>query len=94
MPLIDTLILVLIGVNIVVALALLVIFLKNYKAISSRLTLGLLLFAAAVLVENLANLYFYNSILLQQIYGLTTFILVGNLLEMLALIVLAWVTWK
>ena len=94
MPLVDDVTLGLIGINILLTLILAAIYLKNYRAISSKVTLGFLFFAAAFLVENLVDFYFYQSILQQAIYGLTTFHFVVNLVEMVALLVLVWVTWK
>ena len=94
MPFADEIILVVIGINIVLTLILSYIYLKSYRAIPSKVTLGLLVFAGAFLLKNIVDLYFYNSLLQQAIYGLTTFNLVVNFIEMIALLILAWVTWK
>ncbi|MBI4021278.1 MAG: hypothetical protein HY369_03475 [Candidatus Aenigmarchaeota archaeon] len=91
---IDDIILLIIGVDILLALILFATHLRNYRAIPSRITLGFLVFAGAFLLEGIFNLYFYNSILQQAITGLTTFHLAVNLIEMVALLVLAWITWK
>ena len=90
----DMLTLGLIGVNILLTVILVVVHLRNYKAIASKITLGFLVFAGAFLVENILNFYFYNSLLEQALYGMTTFNLAVNFLEMIALLVLAWVTYK
>ncbi|MBL7160453.1 MAG: hypothetical protein ISS93_01210 [Candidatus Aenigmarchaeota archaeon] len=94
MPIADDVTLVLIGINILLTVILVLIYLRSYRAISSKLTLGLLVFAGAFLIENVLDFFFYSSILQQSIYGLTTFHMAVNLLEMVALLILAWVTWK
>jgi len=94
MPIADNITLGLIAINIILTIALVVIYMRSYRAISSKVTLGLLVFAGAFLLENLIDFYFYNSILQQSIFGLTTFHLAVNFIEMIALLVLAWVTWK
>lgn len=94
MPLEDTAILGVIVVNIVLTLILASVYFRNYRAISSRITLGLVVFTLAFLAENLFDFFFYNSILQQGITGLSTFHLTVNLFQMAALVILLWVTWK
>lgn len=94
MPFEDDLTLGIIFVNIILTLILLVIYSRNYKAIGSKMVLGLLFFSAAFLVENILNFYFYNSLLVKGIYGFTTFILGVSLLELIGLLVLLYVTWR
>ncbi|MFH1977815.1 MAG: hypothetical protein ABIJ92_00625 [Candidatus Aenigmatarchaeota archaeon] len=94
MALEDTLTLGLIFVNIVLAIALFVIYARSFKAINSKTTLGLLFFSLAFVIENIFNFYFYNSLIVQELLSLTTFNFAVNLLEMIGLIILLWVTWK
>jgi len=94
MPFEDNINFALIGANVLLTLVLAVVYARNYKAIKSKFTGGLLVFALLFLFENLLDFYFYNSILEQSIYGLTTFNIGVNLIEMIALLVLAWITWK
>ena len=90
----DTLVLGLIGVNIILTIVLILVYYKNHKLIRSKMTLGMLFFAAVFLLENIMSLFFYNSLILQGITFLTTFILVIKLLEMIGLLVLLYITWK
>jgi hypothetical protein len=94
MPLEDSITLALIALNIVLTLVLAVIYFRNYRTISSRMTLGLVVFAIAFLAENALDFFFYNSLLEQGITGVTTFHLTVNFLQMVALLILVWVTWK
>jgi multisubunit Na+/H+ antiporter MnhC subunit len=94
MPFEDNLILLIIGLNIILTAVLLYIYLRNLKSIKSRFTVGLVFFSGAFLIENLLDLYFYNSLISQSIFGFTTFHLTVNLLEFIGLLVLLYVTWK
>ena len=94
MPIQDDITLAVIGINIILTLVLIVIYLKNYGAIKSKITAGLVIFMSAFLVENLVDFYYYNTILSQNIHGLTGFGLGVNVFEMIGLLVLIWVTWK
>ena len=94
MPLEDTLVLGLIGINIILTIVLILVYYKNHKLIRSKMTLGMLFFAAVFLLENIMSFFFYNSLILQGITFLTTFILVIKLLEMIGLLVLLYITLK
>jgi len=94
MPIEDTAVLGLVLINIILTLALVLIFYKNHKLIRSKMTLGMLFFAGAFLVHNIANFYFYNSLIVQEIFGFTTFHLVVNFLEMVGLIALVYISYK
>ena len=90
----DTFVLGLMGLNVVLTLVLMFIYYKNHRVIKSKMTLGMLFFATAFLVENLLSFYFYNTLLLQGITFLTTFNLVIKSFEMVGLLILLYVTWK
>jgi len=92
MPMEDTIVLGMMFVNILLTVALVLIFYKNHKLVRSKITLGMLFFAGAFLLHNIANFYFYNSLLVQEIFGFTTFHLVVNLLEMVGLIALVYIS--
>ena len=90
----DQIVLGLIGINILLTVVLIAIFSRNFKLVKSKITLGMIFFAGAFLLENILSLYFYNSLLLQGITFITTFHLVVKALEMIGLLVLLYVTWK
>lgn len=94
MPLADDLIFILIGLNTIMAAMLLSVYLKNYREIKSKFTLGLAFFSLAFLAENILNIYFYSSMIAQQITWYTTSNLLVNSLEFIGLLLLLYVTWK
>lgn len=88
------------GLNVVLLLLLGSVWLRNYRRHGAQHTLGLLVFAAFLLVENLLWLYFY---LLHPAFrgwfaGAGPTVQVGVTLlcglELVALVVLAWLTWQ
>ena len=83
----DVVTLVIIVLNIILTLALFGIYYKNHRLVKSKLTLGLLFFALMFLLENIADLALYNV-------GFTTLQFAVNLLEMIGLFILLYVTWK
>lgn len=93
-PLEDMVTLGMIAVNIVLTLILVFIYLKNYRAINSKLTLGLVFFGALFLLENVVDFYFFNSLLAKEFYGFTSVTFFINLLEMVGLLLLLYVTSK
>jgi hypothetical protein len=90
----DDVVLVLIFLNIILTVILLFVYYRNHRLIRSKMTLGMIFFIGAFLLENLLDFYFYNSLLLQSIYGITSFHLIVNFLEMVGLLVLLYITWK
>ncbi len=94
MPLEDSMILGLMALNTLLAGVLFYIYMRNWKSIKSRFTIGLAFFSAAFLTENMLDLYFYNSILEQSLYGFTTFAFAVNFLEFIGLLILLYITWK
>jgi hypothetical protein len=80
--------------NIVLLLLLLYVYWGNYKKIKSNFTLGLIMFAALLLLQ---NILFSSFLLFHQAFrvadlGLPLFIL--NITEFLALAILLIITWK
>jgi hypothetical protein len=84
------------GINIVLLLGLGAIWLRNYRTFRTPLVLGLVAFVAVLLVQNLAALYFFFS--MDMLYAMSpsahTFVVVLRGLETVALVILAYVTWK
>lgn len=90
----DIITLSIIGLNIVLTLILVLIYYKSHRLVHSKLTLGLLFFAFAFLVENVVDFFFYNSLVVQSILGFTTIHFLVNFLEMIGILILLYVTWK
>jgi hypothetical protein len=87
------------AVNVLLLLALCSVWVRNYRQIKSKHTLGLLLFGVLLLGENLLGLYYFavHDVLTAWFTGLpsisATAFMVLRLLEMAAIVFLLWVTW-
>lgn len=84
------------GVNILLLVGLGAIWLRNYWTFRTTLVLGLVAFVVVLLLQNVAALYFFFS--MEMLYvadpGIHTVVLVLRGLETVALVILAYVTWK
>jgi hypothetical protein len=89
----DMITLVIIGANIILAAVILFIYYKSYRVARSKLTIGLMFFALAFLVESILSFYFYDALLAMSLIGFTTIHFFVNLFEMIGLIILLYVTW-
>jgi len=80
--------------NIVLLILLLYIYLDNYKKIKSVFTLGLIMFAGLLLLQNIlfSSFLLFGSIFQAIELGLPLFVL--NITEFLGLLALLLVTWK
>ncbi|AHG03855.1 hypothetical protein HALDL1_09770 [Halobacterium sp. DL1] len=87
------------GVNVVLLLALCVIWARNYRRFGSKHTLGLLLFGLLLLGENALGLYYFmmHATLAGWFGGLpelaATALMALRVLETFAIAFLVWVTW-
>ncbi|MEF8853322.1 MAG: hypothetical protein V5A44_01655 [Haloarculaceae archaeon] len=89
-----------VAVNVVLLAGLAFVWVRNYRSHGAQHTLGLLVFAAVLLAQNLLALYlytlhptfhdwvYYSASIAQQ----GTMVL--NVLETVALAFLVWITWK
>ncbi|MGI0149039.1 MAG: hypothetical protein ACREDF_05860 [Thermoplasmata archaeon] len=85
--------------SIVVLVALLFLYGSNFRTLRSPLSLGLIIFAALFLVENLAAIYFYvslNETLTGTAFGASVAMpmLVLNTVELIGLTTLFYVSWR
>lgn len=93
-PMNDAAIMVILGANVVITLMLVVIYFRSYKKLNAKFTLGLMFFALAFMFGNIMNLYFYNLIVSNGDYNLTSFQLSVGLFQLISLVLLLYVTWK
>ena len=89
----DVIVFGLMGLNVVLTAALVLIYSINFKKLGSKFTVGLAVFAFAFLVQNIASMFFYKEILIGY-SGLTTFQLFVSGFELVGLVLLLYVTWK
>lgn len=93
-PIQDIVTLLLIFINVILTLILFSIYLKNYRKINSKMTLGLTIFAGMFLIENILNMYFYGTMSLTGGTIVTTYQLMVNFFELIGFGTLFYITWK
>lgn len=81
------------AVNIVLLIGLLAIWLQSYREIHAPLTLGSMVFATLLLLENVVALYFYFTAPAMPTLSVR-FMMTLQILETVAIAVLAYVTWQ
>lgn len=81
------------AVNIVLLIGLLAIWLQSYREIRAPLTLGSMVFATLLLLENVVALYFYFTAPAMPTLAVR-FMMTLQILETVAIAVLAYVTWQ
>lgn len=80
-------------VNVIILLAVLYVYVQNYRALKARFVLGLIFFAFLLLMENIVSLYF-NYTMMLSFSPVESELLYIKTLQTLALGFLAYVTWK
>ena len=93
-PLIDLVVMGFNFLNVILAIVLIVIYSKTLRSVKSNFTWGLLIFALAVLLQNISGLFWLETILRAGNYGMTTFQGSVNVLQFVALVVLAKLSLK
>ncbi len=82
------------AINSLLLLTLLYVYFGNYRQMRSNFTLGLIVFAAFLLLQNLVALYFHLMMVDYYSGAVMQHALVLNSLQTIALVVLNYVTWK
>jgi heme A synthase len=77
--------------NIVLVIGLLYYYIKSYREIKIGFTLGLILFVSLLMLQNVFGLI---SPILGNNLSIDTHVLVGSVIEFIALIILLIITWK
>jgi len=77
--------------NIILVIGLLYYYIKSYREIKIGFTLGLILFVSLLMLQNVFGLI---SPILGNNLSIDTHVLVGSVIEFIALIILLIITWK
>jgi heme A synthase len=77
--------------NIILVMGLLYYYIKSYRQIKIGFTLGLILFVSLLMLQNVFGLI---SPILGNNLSIDTHVLVGSVIEFIALIILLIITWK
>lgn len=94
MTLVMTLCLVFSGLNGLLAIGLAAIYLRNHRQMRSPFTLGLILFAVALVVHSAVTLYNDLSMMTQYTAQAEVLRLLATGLETVALVALTWATMR
>ena len=81
-------------VNVVLLLFLLSVYVQNYREMKTHLGLGLIIFAGFLLIQNLTGIYFHFVMIEYYSFEVMGHARVLSGIQTVALIVLAYVTWK
>ena len=82
------------GVNILLILSLLYVYVRNFTKIKTLFTSGLLLFALLFLVQNIVALYYSVTMMPLYAEGVETFVFIYSVLQSVAFIILNYITWS
>lgn len=82
------------GISTLLLIALLLIYAKNLQRIKSNFTIGLFIFAALFLVQNIASLYFYLTMMEYYVPEVAVHVFTLTLLEAIAFLTLLVITWE
>jgi hypothetical protein len=82
------------GINLVLALALLVMYARIFVKARSSFTGGLLLFASLFVIQNAVSFYFFTTMMPFFVPEVATYVMVLAFIQTGALALLNWITWK
>ncbi len=81
-------------VSTLLLLGLLYVYYRNLKAAKSKFTIGLFVFAALFLAQNMVSLYFYLTMMDYYVPQVEIHVFILTLLQTAALAVLLKITWE
>lgn len=82
------------GLNVAILLSLIYVYAKNYQALNSKFSLGLLIFASILLVENILAFYFNWTMMGLYADKVAQQGLILRALETASLVILGLITWR
>ncbi|MDP3917202.1 MAG: hypothetical protein Q8Q42_02845 [Nanoarchaeota archaeon] len=85
---------VLTGINLLILLALMCIYGKNWKRIHSGFTSGLFIFALLFVLQHVITIYFYITMMEYYSPQVTTNVLIQAILQTIAFGTLLYITWR
>ena len=82
------------GLNIILGLALVVLYVQNYRQLRSKYTIGLLLFALLLVLHSAMGLYFDASMVMYSNTAAEQAATVLEGLKAVSFAVLLWISWE
>lgn len=81
------------GANLLLLIGLLIVYVHNLARTRSSFTLGLVLFAVLLFVQNAVSFYFLITMMPYYALGVEGYVFLLSVLQTLSLVVLEWTTW-
>ena len=82
------------AISTILLLGLLYVYFKNLKQAKSKFTIGLFIFGLLFLLQNLASLYFYFTMMEYYVPQVTTHVFIFTLLQTIGFGILLKITWE
>lgn len=82
------------GVNIILVIGLLWVYLRNLQKMKSMFTLGLVIFASLFLLQNAVSFYFFITMMPYFVNEVESHVFILTFLQTLAFGVMNWITWR
>lgn len=82
------------GINAILIISLIAVYIRNLRTIHSSLTLGLLIFAGLFLVENSVSILSYLTMTPYFESSILGYVFTQKILQTLAFITLNWITYR
>ncbi len=81
-------------VSILALLGLMHVYYRNLRQIKSKFTIGLMIFAALFLAQNIVSLYFYFTMMDYYVPAVEMHVFILTLLQTLGFLVMLKITWE
>ena len=94
MAILANTIIILTGLNILLVLGLIFVYMKTLKKVKTSFTFGMLLFAILFLLQNTVAFYYYITMMPLYAMGNEWFAFTFSVSQTIAFIVLNYITWK
>lgn len=82
------------GLNILLLIVLLYIYVQNYRHLKAKLTLGLILFVVLFLVQSLMNVYYDTAMVMYSSTSAETAATILEGIKTVAFAILVWISWE
>ncbi len=82
------------GINIVLILGLLYIYLQNYRGVKSKYTVGLIIFALLFLVQTSMSIYYDASMIMYSTVYAENVAKILEAVKAVSFAILLWISWE
>ncbi len=82
------------GLNVILLITLLYIYVQNYRQLKTKLTVGLILFASLFLLQSVMNIYYDTAMVMYSSTSAETAATVLEGIKATAFAILVWISWE